>query len=91
MHYADVFISLAMAVVFPTSLLAHYCFVSMNVMHIKPPVCPMLFFPHSHSVKNVERTPSFHESSLSTRTRSWMSKTAATQNVSSCTLIRTHV
>ncbi|KAK3522029.1 hypothetical protein QTP70_021381 [Hemibagrus guttatus] len=44
----------------------------------------------SHSVKNVERTPSFHESSLSTRTRSWMSKTAATQNVSSCTLIRTH-
>lgn len=45
MHYADVFISLAMAVVFPTSLLAHYCFVSMTVMHIKHPVCPMLFFP----------------------------------------------
>lgn len=91
MHYVEVFISLAMAVVFPTSLLAYYCFVSMNVMHIKPPVCPMLFFLHSHSVKNVERTPSFHESSLSTRTRSWMNRTAVTRKVSSSTLICTHI
>lgn len=67
-------------------------FVSMIVTAFRAPCLHHALFPHSHSVKNVERTSSFHASSLSTRTRTPMSKTAVTRNVSSqnctCTLTR---
>lgn len=70
-------------------------FVSMFVTAFRAPCLHHALSPHSHSVKNVERTSSFHASSLSTRTRTPTSKTAATRNVSShkrtCTLTRRYI
>lgn len=75
----------------PLSVQCHFCQHVCVWQHLEPPVCPMLSLPHSHSVTNVERTSSFHESSLSTRTRSWTSRMAATRNVSSCAHICTRL
>lgn len=64
-------------------LLHTSCFVSMSVTTIRRPCfCPMPFLLHSHSMTSVKRTSSFHENSLSTRTRSWVRRKRVIWNVS---------
>lgn len=66
------------------------CFVSMIVTAFRSLCLLHALSPHSHSVKNVERTSSFHASSLSTRTRMPTNKTRATRNVSRHKYMCTH-